>query len=161
MGAERFFDYSEGADIGHAYQRAVDTAFWRHGHEGYTGSICEKAGWVLIPRPRGVSAEKVGEALDLADKAWAWDTTSESTRSWLTPPTSGDRAIWDKVQNWWGPKHAREIMDTYNDKWGPAIAIGTTGADKARYATRTSSPINDATRPRGHQLFAFFGWASS
>ena len=166
MGATTFFDYSEGPTIDHAYRRAVDKAYYNHGHEGYTGTICEKDGWVLIPRPPRVSAEKVEETLDLAYQAWAWDRTPGPERRWMTKPTAGERACWRKVQKWWGSPGYRvgyvsEVMDAYNDKWGPALVISTTGADKARHARRTSSPVNDATRPRGHQLYAFFGWASA
>ena len=160
MGAETFFDYSEGSSIDHAYRRAVDNAFYDHGHGGYTGTICEKDGWMLIPRPARISAEKVEEALDLAYQAWAWDTTPDSERKWMMKPTAEHRAVWSKVQKWFGFK-AGEIMDAYNSKWGPCLAISTTGADKARHAKYTSSPVNDATRPRGHELYAFFGWASS
>ena len=160
MGAATFFDYAEGPDIHEAYEKAVQEALYWHGHEGYSGTIAEKAGVLSIVRPRRVSAEKVNEALDLAYQAWAWDTTPDSERQWMMEPTAEHRAVWEKVQNWWGPRAARQYMDAYNDKWGPALGMETTGADWKRHAKWTSSPVKDATRPRGHQLFAFFGWAS-
>ena len=158
MGATTFFDYETGDTVDHAYHRAVKDALHWHGHGGYSGTIAEKECFVLIPRPPRISAETVCDTLDLAYQAWEWDAAPESERKWLTKPSAEHRAYWGKVQKWFG-FNAGEIMETYNAKWGPCLAISTTASDKTRWA-RLSNRGDDARLPRGYQLYELFGWAS-
>ncbi len=50
VGANWFTTYHDGADVQVAFRDAVDEAAWEHGHGGYSGTIAEKDGYVIITR---------------------------------------------------------------------------------------------------------------
>jgi hypothetical protein len=53
MGATEFFTESRGKNATEAFLKAVDQAQQDFGHDGYTGSIAEKATYVEIRVPPG------------------------------------------------------------------------------------------------------------
>jgi hypothetical protein len=57
MGGTTFSCTASGADVAEAYQNAVDQAQYDYGHAGYTGTIAECDGYVLIqPTPMSMEA---------------------------------------------------------------------------------------------------------
>lgn len=54
MGAETFFQRATGKTAKEAFNNAVDSAAYDHGHSGYTGTIAEKNEFVIIDVPDGV-----------------------------------------------------------------------------------------------------------
>ena len=111
MGAENFSTTGTGTSVTEAFRDAQDSAFWEHGHGGYTGTIAEKPGCRLFELPVGQSIEAIERAL-----SDAWNPDAERP-AWLTD----------------------ELYETYNDKWGPAVAF------------------QDPTDPK---TWHFMGWAS-
>ena len=64
MGGTTFEQYQDGADVGAAFREASDVAAFEHGHGGYTGTLAEKPGYVVITHtPMGMT-----EAGLLADR---------------------------------------------------------------------------------------------
>ena len=55
MSSERFFCESTGSSPSQAFKRAVNKAFYDHGHNGYTGTIAEKEeeGYIIFKLPKG------------------------------------------------------------------------------------------------------------
>jgi hypothetical protein len=57
MGACNFSQYEavrkgeHGPDAKTCFRRAVESAQWEHGHGGYTGTLAEKHGFVMIEPP--------------------------------------------------------------------------------------------------------------
>jgi hypothetical protein len=81
-----------------AYREARDE--W--GHSGYSGTICEKDGFVVYPYPD-----------DLVD----W----EELMMTLTRCNSFNQD--EDLVGWYGKELARKIAHTFIDKWGPACAF--------------------------------------
>jgi hypothetical protein len=50
VGAQRFEQYADGADVDAAFDAARDAARNEHGHGGYTGTVAEKDDYVVITR---------------------------------------------------------------------------------------------------------------
>lgn len=48
MGATVFGNRAAGETAGQAFDAAVKEAQYDYGHAGYTGTICEKDGWVMV-----------------------------------------------------------------------------------------------------------------
>ena len=53
MGAESFITYARGDTAEEAFRAAVSEAQWDYGHSGYSGTIAEKDGFVMIALPTG------------------------------------------------------------------------------------------------------------
>jgi hypothetical protein len=77
MGAETFDCTFAGVDAKEAYQEAVKDAQYWHGHAGYTGTIAEKSGYVMITNTKmsADDAEELGAQLiescdDRIDDKW-------------------------------------------------------------------------------------------
>ena len=64
MGAAEFWTKARGKNAKAAFNTAVEDARYEHGHGGYTGSIAEKSGFVMIDNPGGTPES----AEELADK---------------------------------------------------------------------------------------------
>jgi hypothetical protein len=62
MGATTFGCVSKGQSARAAFESAREAAQWRHGNEGYTGTVAEKSSFVLIAVPEGM------EPLNYADQ---------------------------------------------------------------------------------------------
>ena len=110
MGAEAFVSVSSlcnNAD--EAYRLVVRDAQYEHGHGGYSGTIAEKSGYYLIPRPHGMRPETIEKAV--------WDLFNSYD---------------EKAHKYWKRKIAKEVYDTIveawdKDKWGPAACMKVTG----------------------------------
>ena len=63
MGASYFEDIGEGATAQEAFDALVEQAYWDFGHNGYTGTICEKRRWQMATEE--IMDEK--DARELAD----------------------------------------------------------------------------------------------
>ena len=109
MGAEAFVSVSSlcnNAD--EAYRLVVRDAQYEHGHGGYSGTIAEKSGYYLIPRPHGMRPETIEKAV--------WDLFNSYD---------------EKAHKYWKRKIAKEVYDTIveawdKDKWGPAACMKVT-----------------------------------
>lgn len=99
MGGTTFETHNDLDDVAQAYSAAVADAAWEHGHGGYTGTIAEKSGYVVFDVPAGKTAKEAMDALQRAHFDYATD-------SWVKPD--------------WLPQ---QILETYDDKWGPAVAV--------------------------------------
>jgi len=53
MGASEFGTRAKGKTAREAFKAAQDQAFYDHGHAGYSGTIAEKNGFVIIAVPDG------------------------------------------------------------------------------------------------------------
>ncbi|QLF83668.1 hypothetical protein SEA_REDWATTLEHOG_165 [Gordonia phage RedWattleHog] len=67
MGATTFFHWEGGRSPEEAFTAARDQAKYDFGHAGYTGTIAEKSGFVMIPWT-GEGLPDRSEAEDLGDK---------------------------------------------------------------------------------------------
>jgi hypothetical protein len=105
MGAERFTVYSDGATAEEAFRAAVDAAEYDYGHSGYTGTIAEKDGFVMVDirLPVDRDAEELFDAIDACDCGE------------LDPIAV--RLL--------GEEEAKELGEIFSDKWGPALCIHT------------------------------------
>lgn len=86
MGAEQFWTKAYGKTAGAAFKSAVEEAQYENGHCGYTGTIAEKAEFVMIPFDPG--------SLDITPEEYA-DLLMEKS----------DERIYDK----WGPAGCMEV----------------------------------------------------
>lgn len=112
MGAESFTDVVPQLsvdNINDAFHSACENAAYWHGHGGYTGTICEKPGFVeftLSPPPSLHEAYFIADALCMS-----WGGKIEH----LVVERFGDKAS--------------EASDLYNDKWGNAVAFRLDNGD--------------------------------
>lgn len=148
MGSCDFVVLSHGKTASQAFDRVADEARYEYGHEGYTGTIAEKSGFVVFDLPSRVMASKVLAALQ-----WAGDADME--------PVGSDAAIVKRARRdraWlvskFGEVTTAEMIRRYNDKWGPAVGFQVTGKQAERYRLYN-------TMKRGERVWLFCGWASS
>ena len=107
MGAAQFECHSEGETVSEAYSAAVEDALHWHGHAGYTGTIAEKDGFTEFIVRDDKADEVVGLLERAADNSWDGRSSAEL------------EALGSIV----GHDTARRMVEAYNDKWGPAVAI--------------------------------------
>ena len=98
MGATTFQDYSYGKTPEEAYERAVKQAQYDYGHRGYTGTIAEKSGFVVIECPIDDVNRFVEAVLD-----YGYDQVCKLDAKHLGV--------------------VREAHSIHDDKWGPALCI--------------------------------------
>lgn len=70
MGATTFNTTESGETASAAFQAAVSSAQWEHGHGGYTGSIAEKRDYVMIrtePMDHDAAYQLAEQLLDADD----------------------------------------------------------------------------------------------
>jgi len=108
MGAIDFQCISEGRNVQEAFLSAVEDAYYWHGHSGYTGTICEKPGYIVLD---------LGEKLTI-DKAE--EIANELNISWQVPTPRLIELIGSE-------ERAAEFANIFNDKWNDAIAIELIG----------------------------------
>lgn len=73
MGADQFVERVKANDANTAFQTAVTSAQYEHGHGGYTGTIAEKDSFVMLPAcPAGIDPEDYAELL-LAKEGTTYD----------------------------------------------------------------------------------------
>ncbi|MDF3130376.1 hypothetical protein P0Y35_14310 [Kiritimatiellaeota bacterium B1221] len=69
MGASPFITTAHGKTVQRAFNDAVESASFKEGHGGYTGSIAEKNSFVRIPLPKGVKPyEEANRLIEEDDK---------------------------------------------------------------------------------------------
>ncbi len=101
MGAEQFEHTSRGKTVDEAFNNAVESAGWDHGHSGYTGTIAEKPGFVEFPE---ITLDRANELLGLTTMPGLILLVDEDALSALT-------------------ERERHFIETHDDKWGDACAI--------------------------------------
>lgn len=123
MGAEQFNHIAKGESMTQAFNNAREEAFYWEGHGGYTGSIAEKHGFIRVDLPEGTT---VDELIELIESSSYIEKASEELITAL------------------GQTKALNVVETYNDKWGPAIGIEI-----------------KSDEPSESNEFVFIGYASS
>jgi len=153
MGATTFETIGLGKDAGAAYRTAVDDALWSRGHDGYTGTIAEKAGFELFTLPKGVTARRVMDKIDDAHWALICEENPSVFSTRREGPNARQRNALAYLREKFG-RDAESLLRTYDDKWGPAVAFELTN-DVARKAKE------HAGRKGTHdKVFLFCGYAS-
>lgn len=113
MGAATFdVTVPVGRGVREAFSEAREQAQWDHGHSGYTGTIAEKPGYLLVEFPEGLTAADILDALDQSGSYW----TSRDGKMVEVPAKRPEWA--DEVVPTWDT-----VVKTYNDKWDDAIAF--------------------------------------
>lgn len=154
MGACEFLNLSHGKTADEAFGRAVESARWEYGHGGYTGTIAEKYEFALYDLPPRVMAEKVVAALSWAALHIQFTDSPETTQHWERTTIKRAKREYDWMVSKFGQNVTRQMVRTYDDKWGPAVAFRVTGKQADRYRLYN-------TMKRGERVFLFCGWASS
>ncbi len=104
MGAVDFYCDFEGKSVSEAFHNAVEDAYYWHGHSGYTGTICEKPGYIVMDFDRKLSDDE------------AYEVYEELLSSYISPTPR-------LVEIVGGEARAKLFADLFNDKWQDAIAI--------------------------------------
>jgi len=153
MGATEFADDNFGKTVDEAYNKQVDSDYYNFGHAGYTGTLAEKDGYVLINRPPRIRADRLMDIIIDAERWMFWDGTDEKYRHAYPKPPAKCRKAWYRLCEWYPDRvgGAREICNTYGEKWGPALAVELSPAEKKERWNGL---------PRGSKTFLFFGMAS-
>ena len=162
MGATEFADDNFGKTVGDAYNKQVDSDHYNFGHSGYTGTLAEKDGYVLIDRPPRIRADRLKDIIFDAERWLFWLETDEKYRHAYTEPEAKCRKAWERLSEWYPYVHpmfhpmvygysADRICKLYEDKWGPALAVELSPAEKKERWNGL---------PRGSKTFLFFGMAS-
>lgn len=151
MGATNFSTVAAGKTAAEAMRAAVEEAHWWHGHGGYSGTIAEKRGHVEFTLPPGVTAERLEATVWAAlDERWA---AEGAARRGEAPAPAKHLAL---LEQWLGKRDAARIIDTADDKWGPAVAVRLGKAEGAAHVPRTPTGRAKA----GYAAYLFFGYAS-
>ena len=157
MGADTFQTISFGPNATEAFRNAQEEARYEHGHHGYTGTIAEKDGFELLALPPRVTARKFLGWLEAYETA-AW-ATQEAQQAFSSDPRRKDAAKRAAAARKAFPaKHEALLARAYrihDDKWGPALALELTGAEKTKMKARYG---RKGARGRA---FIFAGFASS
>ena len=148
MGADNFTVINDGKNIQDAFDKAVEDAYYWHGHGGYTGSICEKPGFSEFDIPTDLPdsefeghrswasvADRISGALtEIAYRNWETNVEAKTEDEliarlseeggWPLQKQNRADAIWllKKI----GLAKAKLISDTHEDKWAPAVAFKIT-----------------------------------
>lgn len=115
MGAAIFEHYVPGEKniMAEAFAIARKEALYDYGHAGYTGTIAEKDSAVVFVLPEGVMPRNAVNAITRATPTW--DFVANRT-------VPGERPEWADLM---GPGVWEKMVATFNDKWGPAVALET------------------------------------
>lgn len=108
MGSIDFYCSVDIETVSEAFQSAVDDAFYWHGHSGYSGTICEKPGYIVLDFGKKLSlaeAEEVGQELNMS-----WKVSSPRL-----------------IELIGSEERATKFANIFNDKWNDAIAIELIG----------------------------------
>lgn len=170
MGAVTFIDSAFAKDAHTAFLAAREQAAWEHGHGGYTGTIAEKPGFVLIPRPPRVKASDVLDALAAARRAEAMiDKSHPGFDKWWKRDPFAEQS-WKRLVGWYGESNARRYVGLYDSKWDECIAVEGSDAETAAHKKRNGIGVTIAYRKDGTKdvttrrvqgrVFFFGGWAS-
>lgn len=145
MGACEFEDIGFGRTAQEAFADAVRQARYEYGHGGYTGTIAEKSSFVEFTTVKGSRYNTDRLMADIAAIAWTYEGDP-------TGPADAARARLAKA---FGAHQVDRIVETYDDKWGPAVAVEITGKAATDIKARNG---RKGTRAR---VFRFAGMASS
>jgi hypothetical protein len=157
MGATTFQTTATGKDASEAYKNAVDEAYYWNGHGGYSGTIAEKDGYDLwaIPALPEAKPNDLGHKPDTLTRlshacSWYLDHRFvwEDHKSKQVDPFAnwkGSDWEWENLAHddalvlvkAMGADKFLSLCYTYNDKWGPAVAVKLSDNE-----------------------YGFFGWAS-
>jgi hypothetical protein len=166
MGATEFAIDNVGKTIAEAYDRQVTSDRYDFGHSGYTGTLAEKDGYVLIDRPPRIRADRLVKFIIDATDWMYWDDTGKKYQHVYTKPPAKCRKAWEQLNKWYPPNpgtgkffvkdhaygvEASDICRLYDEKWGPALAVELSPAEKKERWNGL---------PRGSKTFLFFGMAS-
>ena len=108
MGGSEFMNVGKGQTALIAFDKVVEQAQWEHGHGGYSGTIAEKRSIVLFPRPKGMRAKTVVDAVHVISRIGFDDDGNAETAT--------VQAKYPKLDIAW-------MFEVYDDKWGPSLAI--------------------------------------
>lgn len=140
MGAAEFETWSLGKTVQEAFTRARDDALYWYGHGGYTGTIAEKDGYVLVGKLTSQQAGHLDRYLRFYEQ-WDQRTDGRKGRAPKGIPASVLPMIQRAYQHW-------------NDKWGPAVAFEVTGSMVSSFKLRSGK------KGSHDKLFLFCGLAS-
>jgi hypothetical protein len=125
MGAEVFEVISHGATPQEAYDAAVAEALYWHGHGGYTGTIAEKPGFVMVDIPgfpdNGDSLNDFNRLVNALSWYMGSDNGWDEEQSW--PWAKLAKADAEFLRDTLGAGGLRQLYDQFDDKWGPAVCI--------------------------------------
>lgn len=106
MGATDFMTTGEGKTAQDAFDSAVKSAEWEHGHGGYTGTIAEKDSFKMARIPPGIDAK---ELVDYMTGKISHGEYVSGGKFVKARPDLSDAA--------------EKVIDQFDDKWGPAGCI--------------------------------------
>ena len=86
------------------------------GHGGYTGTIGEKHGFVVVAMPRDFGTSR--EIIDFLENTG--ERYDQATQTWVEEDPASNR-----LRTVLGEREFDRWRQTYNDKWGPALCIET------------------------------------
>lgn len=105
MGAEWFVDCTDDvSNADEAFDKLVHEAYFNYGHNGYSGTICEKDGYITFPIPEFI-LEDIHSYHDVEDLI---EYVSSEGYNAMGHDKKGKKG--------WAAK----VYETIDDKWGPA-----------------------------------------
>ena len=120
MGADQFVHRvargGEYATPRAAFDALANEARYMHGHGGYTGTIGEKHGFVVVAMPRDFGTSR--EIIDFLENTG--ERYDQATQTWVEEDPASNR-----LRTVLGEREFDRWRQTYNDKWGPALCIET------------------------------------
>lgn len=140
MGATNFYCEANGKTLSEAFQTAVDNAYYEYGHRGYTGTIAEKSGAIefripldCLPELPDVGHRNLSFAMRVdgvmcylsdcyEDSEIEEALTQEASDEWAKEAQTDARALRKALGN----KEFIRMVETWNDKWGHAVAFRIT-----------------------------------
>jgi hypothetical protein len=135
MGANEFRTSGTGANAQEVFSQLRDQAAWDRGHGGYTGTIAEKPGFVVVPVPPDFV---VPDDLNVYSPRGASDHDQR-----VYGYAEALQAFVQNADGYLDPRFPGPAQELWNDKWGPAVALR----------------LDDT--PEGQQCWLFCGLASS
>ena len=153
MGATTFHTEATGKTPDEAFRNAVQDAYYWNGHGGYTGTIAEKSGYQLWTLPTLPPCEAVNGSGYIPDTLTRYSNACDFYMERVVwPDKPVDLATVETSEYAWeilakadalvmlgalGTRKMESLAQTYNDKWGSAVAVQL-----------------------GDNTYGFFGWAS-
>lgn len=108
MGADQYMNAGKGKTADIAFKKVTENARHNHGHSGYSGTIAEKYSMVEFPRPKGMRAKTIVDAVHAISRIGFDDDGNPKT---------------DAVQAKYPKLPIAAMFEVYDDKWGPSLAI--------------------------------------
>ena len=126
MGADQYMNAGKGKTADIAFKRVTENARHNHGHGGYSGTIAEKYSMVEFPRPKGMKAKTVVDAVQAISRIGFDDDGNPKT---------------DAVQAKYPKLPIAAMFEVYDDKWGAVASDRTSkGAVSIRWVGIGLSP---------------------